>query len=321
MSGDLLRRTVDTALDRAILPGYSRIGYALRSWTWASDDPPVGALAGRTAVVTGANSGLGKATVAGLARLRAAVVMVVRDRGRGEAARAEVLRGLSREAELAVEVCDVSDLDAVRAFVAARRGALDVLIHNAGVLPDRRSVTAQGNEIALSTHVLGPFLLTALLRPALSADGGGRVVFISSGGMYAQRLRSDDMQYKRGGYDGTAAYARTKRMQVVLVEEWARRLAPEGVVVQATHPGWASTPGVVSSLPGFYRVMRPLLRTPDEGADTAVWLAAASEPGRSSGRFWHDRRARPTHYVSWTRETAEQRAALWEACVRLTGVG
>ena len=84
------------------------------------------------------------------------------------------------------------------------------------------------------------------------------------------------------------------------------------------HPGWADTPGIATSLPGFRRLARPILRSNEQGADTIVWLAAADEPGRSSGRFWHDRRERPTHYAGRTREGAADRRTLWEACERLT---
>jgi dehydrogenase/reductase SDR family member 12 len=136
--------------------------------------------------------------------------------------------------------------------------------------------------------------------------------------MYTQRLHLDDLQMERGEFDGTVAYARTKRAEVVLTELWAQRLEGSGVVVHAMHPGWADTPGVRSSLPTFYKSTRPLLRTPEQGADTIVWLAAAAEPARSTGGFWHDRRRRPTHRLPWTRESVAEREALWAACERLT---
>ncbi|GAA4417828.1 SDR family oxidoreductase [Actinokineospora soli] len=315
----LAAKVLDTVLDRAVVPGYTRIGYAVRSRFWPADPPP-GALDGRTALVTGANSGLGKSTVAGLAGLGATVHMVVRDREKGLAARAEILEACPN-VHLEVAVCDVADLTSVRAFAEeflGAHGSLDVLVHNAGTLPSRRAETADGNETALATHVFGPFLLTALLRPALAA-ARGRVVFVTTGGIYTSGLHVDDPQFATGGYSGTRAYARTKRMQVVLAEQWARRLTGDGVVVHSMHPGWAETPGVAASLPGFNKVMGPLLRTPDEGSDTVVWLAAAREPGSLTGRFWHDRRERPTHLAPWTRETAEQRAALWDLCVARTG--
>ncbi|GGS18058.1 SDR family NAD(P)-dependent oxidoreductase [Actinokineospora fastidiosa] len=313
-------RVLDTALDRAVVPGYTRIGYSVRSRFWPAD-PPCGALEGSTVVITGANSGLGKAAIAGLAKLGATVHMVVRDPEKGAAARAEV-QAVAPEAHLELETCDIADLTSVRRFAEdflERHGSLDVLVHNAGTLPPERRETADGNEITLATHVFGPFLLTALLRPALAA-AHGRVIFVTSGGMYTAGLHVDDPQYAEGGYSGTRAYARTKRMQVVLAEQWAAHLDADGVVVHSMHPGWADTPGVAASLPGFNRIMAPLLRSPDQGADTVVWLAAADEPARMTGRFWHDRRDRPTHITPWTREKPEQRAALWDLCVARTGV-
>jgi NAD(P)-dependent dehydrogenase (short-subunit alcohol dehydrogenase family) len=307
-----LTSVLDTVLDRTIAPGYSRLGYLLRSAGFVGDrsDPLPDALRGRVALVTGASAGLGTATVEGLARLGATVHLVVRDEGRGEAARAAVAAAVPG-ARLHVSLCDLSDLDDVRrAGPELAAAAPDILVHNAGVLPPKRILTAQGHELAFATHVLGPHLLTSLLAPALSP--GGRVVFVASGGMYAQKLALDDVESARGTYGGTAAYARTKRMQVVLAGLWAQRLAD--VSVHAVHPGWAATPGVTSSLPAFNRVVGPLLRTPAEGADTAVWLAAAPSAVIGTGRFWHDRRARPEHYVPWTRESPADRERLWALC-------
>ena len=138
--------------------------------------------------------------------------------------------------------------------------------------------------------------------------------------MYSQRLRADDLQYLRGEYKPTTGYARTKRAQVVLSELWARELREDAVVVHAMHPGWADTPGIATSLPGFRRLTRPILRTNEQGADTVVWLAAADAPLRSTGRFWHDRRERPTHRLPRTATSREDGARLWEACERLTGL-
>jgi dehydrogenase/reductase SDR family member 12 len=114
-------------------------------------------------------------------------------------------------------------------------------------------------------------------------------------------------------------YARTKRAEVILTELWAERLAGTGVVVHTMHPGWADTPGVRSSRPRFYKATRLLLRTPAPGADTIVWLGAAAEPGHSSGRFWHDRRQRPTHLLPRTRETRKERERLWAQGVHPSG--
>ena len=180
-------------------------------------------------------------------------------------------------------------------------------------------MSPNGIELTFATNVLGPFLLTSLLLPRLERSAPSRIINVSSGGMYTQPLRVDDLQSDRGEFDGPTAYARTKRAQVTLTQLWAQRLEGRGVVVHTMHPGWADTPGVRSSLPAFYRLTRPLLRTPEQGADTIVWLGAADEPGRSTGLFWHDRRPRPTHLLPWTRETQREREQLWAQCVQLSG--
>ena len=320
-SPSLLARTVDRLLDRSVVLGYTRLGPALRRRWWPADPSP-GALAGKVVAVTGANSGLGKATTEGAARLGAEVLMLCRNVERGEKARAEVL-GAVPGAVLHVVECDVSNLGslpAVAAEVASLAPALHALVHNAGVLPPERTETDEGHELTLATHVLGPHVLTNALRGPLRADGDARVVFVTSGGMYTSGLAVDDLQYRRGEYSGTQAYARTKRMQVHLAEEWATRLHPEGVAVHSTHPGWAGTPGLTDSLPGFSRLTGPLLRDADEGADTAVWLLASPEAHDRTGLLWHDRAPRPTSYLGRHAPSRDAAGVLWDRCVELTGV-
>ena len=221
---------LDTALDRAVVPGYSKIGYWLRRRGWPADDPRPGALAGKRALVTGANSGLGKATALGLARLGASVHLVVRNEERGRAALAELEAELPG-ADLHLERCDLSDLDDVRRFAADlldRVHRVDVLVHNAGALPPERTESPDGHEVTVATHVLGPVLLTDLLRPVL-AGHDARVVLVSSGGMYTQKLPVDDPDYERGDYKGTVAYARSKRMQVALAPLLQQRWSEDGI--------------------------------------------------------------------------------------------
>ena len=306
-----MTRLLDTALDRAVVPGYSRIGYWLRRQGWPKDDPRPGSLAGRRALVTGANSGLGKAAALGLARLGATVHLVVRNEERGAAALDEIRRAVP-EAELHLELCDMSDLADVRraaADLVTRLDRVDVLVHNAGALPAERTESADGHELTVATHVLGPVLLTDLLRPVL-AGHDARVVVVTSGGMYTQKLPVDDPDYERGTYQGTVAYARSKRMQVALAPLLQERWAGDGIGVHVMHPGWADTPGVASSLPLFRAMTRPILRDAEAGADTIVWLAA-TEPPPTPARLWMDRAERPTHYRKATRETAEERDRMW----------
>ena len=309
----------DTMLDALVVPGYSRIGFAARRHWWPADprpfDRPVDAL------VTGASSGLGTATALGLAALGARVHLVGRNAERLHSAAARI-RSLVPGADLVVRPADLSDLGAVRRLVAEVASDLDslhALVHCAGVMPPERALTADGNEVAFATHVLGPFLLTVGLRPLLAADADGRVVFVSSGGMYSAAL-TDDWDYERGEYRGVRAYARTKRMQVTLTELLAAELCrPGDPVVHSMHPGWAATPGVSDSLPGFDKLAGPILRSPEQGADTIVWLAAADPPGRCTGRFWHDRRVRRTHYLPWQRDDPDIRRRLWQICCGRAG--
>ena len=311
---------LDSALDRAVVPGYSKIGYWLRRRAWRVDDPHPGALAGKRALVTGANSGLGKATALGLARLGASVHLVVRNEERGRAALAELEAELP-EANLYLERCDLSDLEDVRRFAADlldRVHRVDVLVHNAGALPAERAESPEGHEVTVATHVLGPVLLTDLLLPVL-AGHDARVVLVSSGGMYTQKLPVDDPDYEHGKYKGAVAYARSKRMQVALAPLLQRRWDGNGIAVHVMHPGWVDTPGVASSLPLFRALTRPLLRDAESGADTVVWLAA-TQPSPPGGRFWQDRAERPTHYRSATRETEQERARMWQWVLGAAGL-
>jgi dehydrogenase/reductase SDR family protein 12 len=315
-------RALDSLLDRTVVPGYTRIGYAVRRRlpTWP-DDPRPGALAGRHVVVTGASSGLGRRTALDLAALGATVHLVVRDAGRGGRVAAEVEATVRRAGAARVWVCDVADLASVRAFCTgflASGLSLRALVHNAGALPQTRTTSAQGHELTMALHVLGPVLMTELLLPALSADAG-RVVFVTSGGMYTQALPVEDPDVERGDYTGAVAYARSKRGQVELLPVLARRWATSGVSVHATHPGWAATPGLDSSLPRFAALLRPVLRSDASGTDTTSWVVAA-EPAPASGQLWHDRRSRPTSVLGRTRPTELERTRFWDWVAAGTGL-
>ncbi len=311
---------LDEAMDWTVLPGYSKVGYAVRDRI-----VPRGplALAGKTVIVTGATSGIGEAACVGMARAGAEVHLVVRNLEKGREALGRVAAEAGVESgSLSLHRCDLSNLGSVRAFVAAflrSNPRLDVLVNNAGVMPPERRHTDEGFELTFATNVLGPFLLTALLVPALRAAAPARVIDVSSGGMYTAKLDVDDPQLEAQDYNPNRFYAHTKRAEVVLGDEWARRLAPD-VSVFAMHPGWVATPGLSESLPGFDKVMGPLLRDAAGGADTIVWLAGSPAVAGQTGGFWHDRRRRPEHRLGRTKETATERLRFFEECERLTGV-
>ncbi|MEX0581914.1 MAG: SDR family NAD(P)-dependent oxidoreductase [Mycobacterium sp.] len=290
---------VDGAMDRALVLGYTRIGSGLRRRWWPADPAP-DALVGKRVVVTGATAGIGLAMARAFAGLGATVHLLGRDPEKVRRCVAGIA-GDVRGADVVGEVCDVSDLEAVAAWTddfSSRVPALDGLVHNAGLMPKDRSETRQGHEVQLATHILGPQLMTERLLPLLRAARGASVVFVSSGGMYSTPLVVDDLESRRD-YNGVRSYARTKRMQVVLADAWARRLAGTDVRVESMHPGWVDTPGVAEYLPRFRIITRPLLRAVADGADTAVWLVA-TRPSSQPGHFWHDRAQRPTTF-GWQR--------------------
>jgi dehydrogenase/reductase SDR family member 12 len=295
----------DTALDALVVPGFSRIGLAARSRLrpgFTVGDYP--RLDGKTVIITGATSGIGHAAAVALARRGAAVHFLARDRGRAERTR----RGIAAESgnpDVSYGLADLENPGTVRAFARdfrATHDRLDVLIHNAGVIHPRFRTDQAGTELTVLGQIIAPFLLTHLLMPALLAAAPSRVITVSSGGMYTQRLDLATLQLPASRYRGVTAYAKAKRAQVALSREWARRLARTGVAFHAMHPGWVDTPGVAASLPRFRRLTRPVLLTPEQGADTIVWLATAPPERLGSGRFWHDRRPRPEHLLVWTRE-------------------
>ncbi len=307
---DRLADLLDDAMDLAVVPGFSAIGYGVRRriQSWKAPD-----LTGRSVMVTGANSGLGKAAVIELGRCGASVHMVCRNPEKGDAARREVAAETGRDP--ALHICDISDLDSVRSFAEAFLAGgepLDVLINNAGVMPEKRQHTEAGFELTFATNVLGPFLLTELLMPLLEKSDDGRVITVSSGGMYSSGFDLDDPQLTGRDYKPTSFYAHTKRAEVMLTEEWADRAGMDGPRFFSMHPGWAVTPGMSAALPGFHKLMGPVLRDTAQGADTAVWLCGAT--GIESGRFYHDRKERPVHRLPGTAETRQDRQRLYGIC-------
>lgn len=313
MAARYLRNSCDALLDASILYSFDRSGFLRHARKFAAGDTDAD-LTGRVCLVTGANSGIGFETSQALAGLGATVWMLCRDRQRGQRA-VEQVRAATGSKHVHLALLDVSDLDAVRQFARGFSAPrVDVLVHNAGVLPGQRIESADGHEITLATHVLGPWTLTQALVPKLRASRDARVVFVSSGGMYTRRLSLDDCEWRRRPYDGVAAYAQTKRMQVVLAELLAEELPDSRVTVSSMHPGWADTPAVRTSLPRFWRTMHGRLRTPAEGADTVIWLASSPAARGCSGRFWFDRRPRSTHLLPWTRESGAEREALRALC-------
>ena len=312
---------IDALLELSVVASFTSLGPAIRAPLFAWDVPRPGMLAGRTALVTGPTSGLGRAAVDQLAALGARVILVGRSADRLGRVRDELV-GVHGDDRFPIVVADMGSLASVRAaarHVIASEARLDVLVDNAGAILPTRTVGPDGIEGTLALLVVGPFALISGLLPLLRATPGARVIATTSGGMYTQALDLADLESARVPYSGALAYARAKRAQTALIREWARRLPGAGVTFHAMHPGWADTPGLADMLPGFHRLMRPLLRTAAQGADSITWLATTPDAPSLNGKLILDRRARPFDRVPWTRLTAADRRRLWDLVVALAG--
>ena len=306
-------------MDRLILPGalgFTRFGYGIRrrSWSPLPEFPEK-----RVAVVTGATSGLGRVVAEQLAALGARVILVGRSREKLDTAVAEISQTTGSD-RLHTEVADLSLKVEVRDLanrLLQRGEAIHILVNNAAVLPLERELTSEGLETAFATDLLSPFMLTELLMPQLRGSAPARVINVLSGGMYLSGIDVDDLMNEKGSYDGSRAYARAKRGLMILTEHWADRLEGTEVTVNAMHPGWADTPGVRRSLPGFHKLTRTVLRTPEQGADTIVWLAAAPEAARHTGKFWLDREPHLSAIFPGTAGNERQRKQLIKELERL----
>jgi NAD(P)-dependent dehydrogenase (short-subunit alcohol dehydrogenase family) len=314
----------DAVLEAPIVTSFTKIGYHARrkldDWTPLDEYD----MTGKVIVLTGATSGLGKCAATIFARNGATLVLVGRSVERNQEVVDEIIAATANSNVHQV-ACDMGDLDQVRPLaehVLSQYDRLDVLVHNAGALTAERHDAPDGTEQTVASQVVGPFLLTHLLLDRLEASAPSRVITMSSGGMYASGLRVEQLEMPADEYKGNEQYARAKRAQVVLTEMMAERYGDRGIWFEAMHPGWADTPGVEASLPGFRKVMGPLLRDADQGADTLVWLAADPEPLTHNGGFWLDRRLRSTHKLPTTKktDTPERRQRLWDMITDRAGL-
>jgi len=318
----------DVAADASLVVGYSRFGIEVRRRLFAWPEPPD--MTGKVVIVTGATAGIGLATAIAVARLGAHVHLLGRDRERALSASAEVAQCALGGVDF--DLVDLSDVQAVVALgkrLCERYEVVDVLVHNAGGLTRSFQQSASATEFTVATHVLGPYVLTAMLKAQLAASSAATLVTVSSGGMYSQRFELSKLEMTADAYDGVVAYSRSKRAQVVLAKAWAHRFGSEGISSFSMHPGWVDTVGLSTGLPSFSRLAKPLLRSAAEGADTAVWLAAGGSAVEARTRgvhppnsgFYHDRKIRTDHRFPFsTPLEPDDEAELLDWCQARSGV-
>ena len=274
----------------------------------------------KRALVTGATTGIGRATAVALGRMGMEVLLVARDRDKGESARAEVAAAGAPSA--AVLLADLSSMASVRARADEVRGRvdrLDVLVNNAGAIFATREVTAEGFERTFALNHLSYFLLTNLLLDRLRAAGPARIVNVSSAVHKPARVDFDDLQFEKS-YSAFGAYAVTKLENLLFTFALARRLGPSGVTANAAHPGAVASNFGRSNrgwFGGMFALGAPLMRSPEKGARTSVWLATAPELAGVTGRYFADCKEK-TPSKAARDEAAQER--LWDVSAKLVGI-
>jgi len=278
---------------------------------------------GRHVLVTGASNGIGKAAAVALGRMGAELSLVCRDRGRGEAALAEIAAasGGRRPTLYLADLGVQAQIRRVADEILASGRPIHVLLNNAGLINLKRELTADGLEATFAVNHLGYFLLTSLLLERIRESAPARIVNVASDAhRFARRgLDFDDLQSERG-YAGMTVYGRSKLANILFTRELARRLEGSGVTVNAVHPGavatgFAQNNGVLSRLVMF--LGRAVMRTPEKGAETSVHCCTAPELANVNGRYFaNSREARPNRFAT---NDADARR-LWELSAKLTGL-
>jgi retinol dehydrogenase 14 len=280
-----------------------------------------GGMGGKVCLITGTTSGIGKATAMGLASMGASVVMVGRDRGRGEAVMADI-KEKSTNSSVDLMLADLSSQEQIRRLADDFKEAyprLDVLINNAGVIRSERITSADGIEATFAVNYLAYFLLTNLLIDVLKASAPSRIVNIASGEQRNGTIDFDDLQGEKG-YKGAKAYSQSKVATVLFTYELARRLEGNSVSANCLHPGVVGTNlgSGVSGVFGFMvRAMTPLMKSPEKGAETSIYLASSKEVESLSGGYFVKKAEARSSDVSYDERLARR---LWEVSADLTNL-
>jgi dehydrogenase/reductase SDR family member 12 len=292
------RKFINGILDSTVVYSFDQRGYKRHMQTAPKD--PFRPGENLKAIVTGATRGIGLASVRQLLALNVDVIFC----GRVKETGVKVLEELKRDfPERRVDFLkvDMGDLKDVLSFCREfPKDSIDILIHNAGGLPHERILSPQGVESVFASQVLGPFCMTRFLIDNGILREKGRIVFISSGGMYLHKLSVDDLNFDKRKYNGYNAYANAKRSQLIITDFFSKAHKGKDYLYSCMHPGWVDTEGVQVAMPGFHNYFKKNLRNIDEGADTISWLAMREQEYKN-GAFWFDRKEAPAYKFFWTK--------------------
>jgi retinol dehydrogenase 14 len=268
-------------------------------------------------IVTGSTSGIGKATALGLAKLGATVIMVARDKDRGEAARTEI-QTKSGNNSIDLLLADLASQASIRQLVqdfGQKYSRLDVLVNNAGISPTKRTLTVDGIEKTFAVNVLAYFLLTNLLLDVLKASAPSRIVNVASAAH--SPINFDDLQHEKH-FGWMDAYSQSKFGTILFTYELAKRLRGTGVTANCLHPGTIGTNLMRELSPVASWFMKLFFSSPEKGAETSIYLASSPEVEGVSGRYFIKREEARSSKETYD-EAAQQR--LWQICVELTKPG
>jgi len=273
-------------------------------------------------IVTGSNSGIGKATAKALAGMGATVVMAVRNRERGEIVQEEIVEETGNKS-VSVMVCDLASRDSIKRFTEEFKkeyDRLDVLINNAGAVFARRRLSVDGIESSMAVNYIGPFLLTRELLPLLEASAPSRIVNVSSGLSGNAEFDFDDLQ-RETGYKGMQAYAGSKLMLTTYTLELARRLEGTGITANVVEPGFVATNlgrnsgSLLNSV--MFTLVRPMQITPEKAAENTVYAATSPDLEGVTGKVFSKKQEKETPPIT---HDGEARRRLWEEALRLLGI-
>ena len=273
---------------------------------------------GKVCLITGANSGIGKATALGLAKLDAHVVMLCRDKSRGEKALSDIITESGNES-IDLLVADLSSQYSIRQSVKefqVKFDKLNVLINNAGVNPSRRYETVDGIEKTFAINTLAPFLLTNLLLPTLKNSTPARIVNVASA-VQSKSINFDNLQFKKH-FRSWKAYSQSKTALILLTYEFARRLSNSEITVNCLHPG-AVKSNIIRDYKGIIKLFTKLIfsfaKSPKKGAETVIYLASSPDVENISGKYFVDKKEVKSTDVTYDKSIAK---SLWDICSNLT---
>ena len=277
-------------------------------------------MAGKVCLVTGANTGLGKITARELAKMGATVIMVARSEARGKAALADVQQA-SGSSQVHLMLADLSSQDSTRQLAEqfkAQYNRLDVLVNNAGAIFNNRQLSVDGYEMTFALNHLGYFLLTNLLLDRLKASAPARIVNVASGVHTGGSLNFADLMLEKK-YRSFAAYSQSKLANVLFTYELARRLEGSGVTANTLHPGGVGTQfGAGEGMLGWvFKLLRPFLLTPEQGAETQIYLASSPEVAGVTGKYFDKKKPVQSSNLSYDTAVAQ---TLWQISEELTGL-